>query len=213
MTDLTRDQAITREFERRFWAAWYAKSEGLLQAMRLKQYGHQQRYLPLIAEWHIGFCAPDESVIEVGCGPCGLAPWLGRGTAVGIEPLAAYHESQGVNYTALGYLRVWPCSAQDLALQEGLATGFDLAVCCNVIDHDADPVGLLAILTKLSNRIFLAYDLRCTATEMHPGVTMHLPTPDGWRVAREKLLPPVSDFGEIHGTRVVLLRKIGEVGA
>jgi hypothetical protein len=196
----------TEELERRFWDGWYAHRNGLVQAMRLKQYEHQQRYIPLISKWGIGFRAPYESVVEIGCGPCGLAPWLGRGVQVGIEPLAEFHESKGVNYEALGYTNVFSGTLQEyMGLDPHPCS--DLIVCCNVLDHDPDPVGLLEIMTRLGSRLFLAYDLRHTTTNLHPGRTDDIPTPKGWRVVNEVTLPPICDADQLNGTRIVLMEE------
>ncbi len=201
----------TKEYERRFWAGWYGHRNGLNQAMRLKQWDHQMHYLPFIAKWGIGFRAPDESVAEIGCGPCGLAPWLGRRITVGVEPLAEFHRSNGVAYEKLGYSEIFTGTAQQYYAQwqvKEMLPFFDMVVCCNVLDHDPDPHELLDILTRLGNRLFLVYDVRHTVTKLHPGVTVDIGMPKGWRVANETMLPALCDADEIHGRRVLLMERM-----
>lgn len=196
-----------QERERRFWDGWYEHRDGLNQAMRLLQYEHQQRYIPFLNKWNIGFCVPCESVIEIGCGPCGLSPWLGRNRVTGIEPLSDFHRSKGVIYESIGYTDVYGMTAQEYVERVWKGKKYDLLVSCNVLDHDPDTEGFLSAMAKLSDRLFLAYDLRHTATEMHPGITADMQTPAGFRIINESALPAICDAHEINGTRIVLMER------
>ncbi|MFA5387966.1 MAG: hypothetical protein WC322_06315 [Candidatus Paceibacterota bacterium] len=174
---------MNREME--FWRPRLVNG-GAKRIMKGLDYGHQQLYLPLVDAWGLNLLRTDR-IIEFGCGPCGLAPWfqvpLRR---EGVEPMADDFKHLGINYGDLGFDQVHAETAQQFIMQHYQGEMFDLAICCNALDHDPQPGEMLRAIAKTARALFVCYDLRFVATELHPGLTvggLDLPAP--WKCTRQ----------------------------
>lgn len=141
---------------------------GAERIMRARDYGHVQMYLPVLVEWQFDLSRRWESIVEFGCGPCGMAPWLLAKSRAAVEPWANEFEQLGIDYYRLGFGDVWNETAQEHA-RRGLV--YELGVCCNVIDHDPEPWQVMRAVMACCRQALLIYDIRHTATDMHPGIT------------------------------------------
>lgn len=154
-----------QKLEMGFWNKWFDDT-GLDEVNKRLDYGHMSLYMPFLYKW-LGFNLSEYTVIDVGCGPCGLAPWIRCKERVGIEPLADWFREKGVNYEILGYNQVICSSLEDLNLDKV----FDLVICINVLDHVRDRQVFLKKLSNLVGRfLFLCYDVRFKDTDLHPHV-------------------------------------------
>lgn len=171
--------------EMQFWRPRLING-GAEKIMQSLDYGHQQLYLPLVARWGLDLLR-NGSIIEFGCGPCGLAPWFQRAALrVAVEPLATECQGLGIHYNHLGFDLVYPMTAQQFYKCHYNLTMFDLAICCNALDHDPAPQEMLNAIATTAREIFICYDLRFIATELHPGITadgLTLPAP--WKCVQQ----------------------------
>jgi hypothetical protein len=176
----------------RFWKSRLSNG-GADQLMRRLDYGHQQLYLPLAAKWDLNLLRSD-NIVEFGCGPCGLAPWFQKALKAGVEPWANEFMTHGIDYRKLGYVTVSAQTAQEYWTElskydESSRIRYDLAICCNALDHDPDPRGMLDAIAQCADELFICYDLRHKATEMHPGITKHgLMLPAPWKLKERQTL-------------------------
>jgi len=159
---------------------------GAEKMMQSLDFAHQQLYLPFVTAWGLNLLRRD-NIIEFGCGPCGLAPWFQRAAErVAVEPLADDMISLGIDYAALGFNSVYHQTAQDFAREhEHARAWFDLAIACNVIDHDPQPQQVFEAIAGFANTLFVCYDLRFKATPEHPGITVAgLTLPEPWECSQ-----------------------------
>jgi len=146
---------------------------------RTLDYETQQPYIERLTDW-IGLYRPAGVVLDIGCGPIGLGPFMRGVKLYGMDPLAEWFAAGepafvGVEYAALGYTRVVKGTAEGAA-QAVAALGvrtdqIDVILCCNVLDHTAnvaDTVRGIAALGHLGTEALLAYDLRTLGTSLHP---------------------------------------------
>ena len=195
---MTTDRRLQRwlraqDRERAFWLGFFRERGGLDEVHRRLDYAYQAVFLERLVGW-VGINLPDTDVVDVGCGPCGLAPWVRARRRFGLDPLADWFRAQGVRYTELGYETVvaQPIEGLPIALRTfGVeARDVGMIVCCNMLDHVADVSAALEQLSSVGRRgsgLFLSYDVRHKATDLHPSLTSadlvaSLLTAAGWRL-------------------------------
>lgn len=124
---------------------------------------------------NIGVYRPGDRALELGCGPCGLLPWIkGLSLVVGLDPLADRYRYFGIQYALLGYQRVVNCGIEEAADKVPFSLRiFDLLLCFNVLDHIPVPLGAVNAIAPMGHAgtdMYLGYDVRKKGTVMHPGV-------------------------------------------
>jgi hypothetical protein len=194
-----------QEQEKAFWLDYFKNRNGLSEVYQRLDYLHQEQYLPLLYNW-IGVCRA-AVVVEIGCGPCGLAPWIRNATRFGVEPLADWFTGQGIHYKDLGYDAVY---TRTIETDFGDIVKPQIILCCNVLDHVGDLSSAIAGITRLATEeteLFLAYDIRLHQTELHPTRTdpaevRAIFESMGWIMKREATHPTSHEPDSVFGRSV-----------
>lgn len=162
------DWAFAQEYEKRFWVDFLHNRGGLAYINNSLDYPHQHEYIPVLA-MRIGVNLPEKRVVEVGCGPCGLSPWIKDAKErVAVEPLAQWFMGEGIDYHSLGYTSIHAKTVAEFAEMGGR---YDVVICCNVLDHTDALSATLESLSQLGTpnaKMLLAYDHRIAPTDLHP---------------------------------------------
>ena len=205
--------------ERAFWAARLEKY-GLDHYHRALDCESHQGMLPSLARW-VGLNRPGATVLEVGCGPCGLAPWIHCKRRIGIDPLADWFREQGIDYARLGYKAVLATQGERVgeALTEAgvQSAEIDIVLCSNVLDHCEKPMVVLSEIAALGHKdtqLYLAYDERVGMTPLHPQTTdakwVSASLVDiGWLQQHKIVMLPRFHWSKVTGTQVECWRRHG----
>lgn len=173
-SDRARAWRRAQAYEREFWAPVLTPRY----VRHINEWGdlvNDGRHLDIVAPW---VRRPFDTGVDLGCGPCGLLPFVDVRRRVGIDPLVDWFERKGIDYAKVGYATAIAGrmeDAYDLLVRNGVEPeGVNLICCCNALDHVADlgaALDGLCYLGASGTEAIIAYDVRHTATALHPSLT------------------------------------------
>lgn len=188
---------IAQEKEKEWWLWAESRWGALSKTNQNRRQFALADYLPTFREW-VGLSQLENRVIDIGCGPCGIGAYIEDAEEViGLDPLINWY-SEHVDYNDLGYSSVVN-SPFPIPVDSQLHLGrFDLIICTNTLDHASDPIAFLKALGSIAwnrSRLYLAYDNRYKATELHPSTVscedvVDVLQSEGWFVLNHK---PISN--------------------